>query len=67
MTAEHDAEQLRTRGKRMEHSSRIIRSLKDALYAARLTGREASSLVARSRGKPYLATDRGRKLIRDHS
>jgi hypothetical protein len=51
----------------VEHSSRIIRSLKDALYAARLTGREASSLVARSRGKPYLATDRGRKLIRDNS
>jgi hypothetical protein len=37
------------------------------LYAARLTGREAGSLVARSRGKPYLAADRGRKVIRDNS
>jgi hypothetical protein len=44
----------------VEHGSRI-------LYAARLTGREARSLVARSRGKPYLAADRGRKVIRDNS
>ena len=51
----------------VEHGSRIIRSSKKTLYAARLTGREAGSLVARSRGKPYLAADRGRKVIRDNS
>jgi hypothetical protein len=51
----------------VEHGSPIIRSSKKALYAARLTGREARSLVARSRGKPYLAADRGRKVIRDNS
>lgn len=51
----------------VEHGSRINRSSRKALYAARLTGREARSLVARSRGKPYLAADRGRKVIRDNS
>jgi len=51
----------------VEHRSQIIRSLKDALHAATLTGREARSLVARSRGMPYLAVDRGRKVTRDNS
>jgi hypothetical protein len=37
------------------------------LHAATLTGREARSLVARSRGKPYLAADRGHKVIGDNS
>jgi hypothetical protein len=49
----------------VEHNSRLIRSLEDAVYAAKLSGSEARSLVALSRGKPYLATDRGRKVIRD--
>jgi hypothetical protein len=51
----------------VEHRLQIIRSLKDALHAATLTGREARSLVARSRGMPYLAVDRGRKVTRDNS
>ena len=51
--------------KLVEHHSRLIRSLKDAVYAARLSESEARSLVALSRGKPYLAADRGRKVIRD--
>jgi uncharacterized protein DUF6894 len=44
-----------------------VRSLKDAYDDASLTWREARSLVARSRGKPYLAVDHGRKVIRDRS
>ena len=51
----------------VEHSSRLVRSLKDAVHAAKLSARESKSLVARSRGKPYLAADRGRKVIRDNS
>jgi Domain of unknown function (DUF6894) len=51
----------------MEQCAQHIRSLKDALYDASLTRREARSLVARSRGKPYLVADRGRKLMRDNS
>jgi hypothetical protein len=49
----------------VEHTARRVRSLKDTQYAARATVREAKSLVARSRGEPYLAADRGRKVIRD--
>jgi uncharacterized protein DUF6894 len=44
-----------------------VRALKDTHYDASLTRREARSLVARSRGKPYLAVDHGRKVIRDRS
>jgi hypothetical protein len=51
----------------VEHGSRIIRSFKDALHGATLTEREARSLVARSRGKLYLAAERGRKMIRDNN
>jgi len=53
--------------KLVEHNSRLIRLLKDAVCAANLTGREARSLVAHSRGKPYLAADRGHRVIRDSS
>lgn len=49
----------------VEDNSRLLRSVRDAMYAARLTTREARSLVARSRGRPYLAAERGRKVIRD--
>lgn len=42
-----------------------FRSLKEAEHAARRTISEARALVARSRGKPYLATEAGRKTIRD--
>jgi hypothetical protein len=40
------------------------RSLKEAAYAARMTMRESRALVARSRGKPYLAAERGKRTIR---
>jgi Domain of unknown function (DUF6894) len=49
----------------VEQCAQRIRSLKDSYYDATLTRRESQSLVARSRGKPYLAVDRGRKVIRD--
>lgn len=51
----------------VEGNCQLIRAHKDAVYAARLSKREAKSLVARSRGKPYLIADRGRKVIRDKS
>jgi hypothetical protein len=41
------------------------RWLKDAVSDAKVTSREAQALVARSRGKPYLAAERGQKTIRD--
>jgi hypothetical protein len=40
-------------------------ALAEAAQAARATLSEARALVARSRGRLYLATDRGRKIIRD--
>ncbi len=40
------------------------RALKDAWEQTKITEREAKALVARSRGKPYLAADRGKKIIR---
>src|SRR5262249_52751256 len=49
----------------VERNAQRIRSLKDVYYDATLTQRESQSLVACSRGKPYLAADRGRKIIRD--
>ena len=49
----------------IEDGAGQIRSVKDTYRTARATVREARSLVARSRGKPYLAADRGRKVIRD--
>lgn len=48
----------------VEHNAKRVRSLKDAHIAAQVTIQEARSLVARSRGQPYLATVRGRKIIR---
>ncbi len=38
------------------------RALKDAWEQTKITEREAQALVARSRGKPYLAADRGKKI-----
>jgi hypothetical protein len=49
----------------IEDGARQVRSLKDTYQATKVTIRETRSLVARSRGKPYLAADRGRKVIRD--
>jgi hypothetical protein len=40
------------------------RRLTEAITAAGATLRESRALVARSRGKPYLAAERGRKTIR---
>jgi hypothetical protein len=40
------------------------RRLAEAVTAARATLRESRALVARSRGRPYLAAERGRKTIR---
>jgi hypothetical protein len=41
------------------------RSLREAIHDARDTLRESRALVALSRGKPYLATDFGKRVIRD--
>lgn len=41
------------------------RSLREACSAASATVRESRALVARSRGKPYLAIDRGQQVIRE--
>src|SRR5215469_3943942 len=41
------------------------RSFQDTLYAARISYRESHALLARSRGKPYLAAYHGQKTIRD--
>jgi hypothetical protein len=49
----------------LEDGARQVRSIKDIYQTTKLTVREAKSLVARSRGKPYLAADRGRRVIRD--
>ncbi len=42
-----------------------LRSAQDVRAQAQATRREARALVSRSRGKPYLAADRGKKVIRD--
>jgi hypothetical protein len=41
------------------------RVLGESYSAARITMRESRALVARSRGKPYLATEGGRPVIRE--
>ena len=51
--------------KLVEMTAMRRRSLQDTLYAARISYRESQALVARSRGKPYLAADQGQKTIRD--
>lgn len=40
-----------------------MRDFKQAMSAARATIQESRALIARSRGKPYLATDRGTPTI----
>jgi hypothetical protein len=40
------------------------RSLREAIHAACVTVRESRALLARSRGKPYLASDSGQTTIR---
>jgi hypothetical protein len=41
-----------------------IRSFREAMTAASITRRESRALVARSRGKPYLAAEFGQRTIR---
>jgi hypothetical protein len=61
-TLDHLSQDLRAL---VERNAQRMRSLKDTYHNATITRRESQSLVARSRGKPYLAVDRGRKVIRD--
>lgn len=49
---------------RVEDLCNRSRSLREACSAASATVQESRALVACSRGKPYLATDRGKKVIR---
>ena len=48
----------------VEQSCDTLRSYREAVCAAQATMREGRALVARSRGKPYLATERGEPTIR---
>lgn len=49
----------------VEKVSERKRALKDVIYAASLTLRESQSLLARSRGKPYLIAEDGEITIRE--
>jgi uncharacterized protein DUF6894 len=49
----------------VERVSERRRALKDVVYACEATLRESRSLVARSRGKPYLIAENGELTIRD--
>ena len=51
--------------KRIEQICRKRRSLSGAMHEAELTLQESKALLARSHGKPYLATVGGKKTIRD--
>jgi hypothetical protein len=59
-TLDHLHPTLRTSVERACNSARDFRQ---AMSTARATLRESRALVARSRGKPYLATDRGKPTI----
>jgi uncharacterized protein DUF6894 len=48
----------------VEASCESIRSFKQVASAAHETVRESRALVARARGRPYLATERGQPIIR---
>jgi hypothetical protein len=48
----------------VEASCATIRSARETVSAAHATMRESRALVARSRGKPYLAVERGEPTIR---
>lgn len=48
---------------KLETCCNRARSLKEAMSAARATVLESRAVVARSRGRPYLAAVRGRKTI----
>jgi hypothetical protein len=48
----------------VEASCARIRSARETVSAAHTTMRESRALVARARGKPYLAVERGERTIR---
>jgi hypothetical protein len=50
---------------RIEDLCNRSRVLQETYSVARITMRESRALVARSRGKPYLATEDGRATIRE--
>jgi len=60
-TLDHLGPQERTT---VENLWESIHSAKQIVSAARATVRESRALVQRSRGKPYLATERGQPTIR---
>jgi hypothetical protein len=60
-TLDHLAPEFRTM---VAELSDRIRSLKEVVGAATITVRESRALVARSRGRPYLATHSGERTIR---
>ncbi|MBV8751247.1 MAG: hypothetical protein JO328_00110 [Hyphomicrobiales bacterium] len=59
-TLDHLSPALRTA---VERGCDRLRDFKQAMSAAQTTVRESRALVARSRGRPYLATDRGKPTI----
>jgi hypothetical protein len=61
-TLDHVVPKLRTMVEGMSEQKRL---LSDALHAVKVTVQESRALVARSRGKPYLASKFGRSTIRD--
>jgi len=61
-TLDHVVPKLRTMVEVMFERKRL---LSDVLHAVKVTVQESRALVARSRGKPYLASRFGRSTIRD--
>jgi hypothetical protein len=60
-TLDHLVPELRSM---VERLCETYRSSKEAIHAARITLRESRALVARSRGRPYLAAIAGQQTIR---
>ena len=61
-TLDHVVPKLRMMVETMSERKRL---LSEVLHAVNVTVRESRALVARSRGKPYLASRFGRSTIRD--
>lgn len=61
-TLDHLSSHWRSRVEDLSNRSRLLR---EACSAAHATVQESRALVAWSRGKPYLATDGGQKVIRE--
>jgi len=61
-TLDHVVPKLRTMVEGMSEQKRL---LGEVLHAVKVTVQESRALVARSRGKPYLASQFGRLTIRD--